>query len=499
MLDFARLADAIETDWTAIGRPEQQLPAGDWLYWLMLTGRGWGKTGTLSETVRIWIKAGFNYVNVIGATADDVRSVSIEGPAGILACCPASERPEYFRRNYELRWPNGAVSLVFSAEEPDRLRGKQHQKLICDELASWRDPDAWNQALLGLRLGRAPQVAIATTPRPTKIIKALVADPRTHLTTGKTYDNIDNLAPAFIHGVIQRFEGTRQGRQELHAEILADVPGGLWTRAMIERAREPVEAPDFARVVVGVDPSGARSADDKSADLIGIVIAARDAGGRGYILADRSLKASPAAWGRVAVDAFHEFKADRIVAEVNFGAAMVQHVIRTADSTVAFKEVSASRSKVRRSEPIAALYEQGRISHLCQCDALEDELCGMTADGYAGGGSPDRADAAIWALSELLCTSTGGEQWVAFYRELAKAVPPPIYDAAPDPLPWRDGLTARARTNPLTQLYIETKAESTRAIAGAATCAWCGREIAAGSPSRSDGFTSWHYPGCVPN
>jgi phage terminase large subunit-like protein len=499
MLDFARLADSIETDWGSIGRPEQQLPEGNWLFWLLLTGRGWGKTRTLSEVARIWIKAGFNYVNLIGATADDARHVLVEGPSGVLACCPASERPEYFRRNYELRWPNGAVSLVFSAEEPDRLRGKQHEKLICDELSAWRDPDAWNQALLGLRLGKKPQVAIATTPRPTKIIKALVADPRTHLTTGKTYDNIDNLAPAFIHGVIQRFEGTRQGRQELHAEILADVPGGLWTRAMIDKAREPVKAPDFQRIVVGIDPSGARSADDKQANLIGIVVAARGVDGRGYILADRSLKGSPAAWGRVAVDAFHEFKADRIVAETNFGAAMVEHVVRTSDSTVSFKEVSASRSKVRRAEPIAALYEQGRISHLCQCDELEDELCGMTADGYAAGGSPDRADSAIWGLSELLLQTSGAEAWIEHYKMLAQALPAPIYDAAPDPLPWRGGLTARARTNPLTQLYLDTKAESARAIEGAATCAWCNGPIAAGSPSRSDGFTSWHYPGCVPN
>jgi phage terminase large subunit-like protein len=157
----------------------------------------------MSETVRQWIKEGFNYVNLIGATADDVRTIVAEGPAGVLASCPAWERPEYFRRNYELRWPNGAISPLFSAEEPDRLRGKQHMKLACDELASWRDPDAWNQALLGLRLGRKPQAVIATTPRPTKIVKALAADPRTHLTTGKTYDNIDNLAPAFIHGVIR--------------------------------------------------------------------------------------------------------------------------------------------------------------------------------------------------------------------------------------------------------------------------------------------------------
>jgi phage terminase large subunit-like protein len=497
MLDYAKLADAISYDWESIGRPEQQLPRGeDWLYWLILTGRGWGKTRTLSETVRQWIKDGYNYVNIVGANADDVRTIVVEGPAGVLASCPPSERPEYFRRNYELRWPNGAISLLFSAEEPDRLRGKQHMKLAADELASWRDPDAWDQAVLGLRLGQKPQAVIATTPRPTKIIKSLVADPRTHLTTGKTYDNIANLAPAFVHRVIQRFENTRQGRQELHAEILEDVPNALFTRAMIDKAREPVPVPDFARIVVGVDPSGARSADDKNADLIGIVVATRGVDGRAYICADRSLRASPAVWSRRAVDAYHEFKADRIVAETNFGAGMVQHVIRTADASVGFKEVSASRSKVRRAEPIAALYEQGKVSHLCQCDELEDELCSLTADGYAGGSSPDRADAAIWALSDLMLEATGGEQWVSFYGELAKGAPPPLYDAAPDPLPWRDGLTARARTNPLTALYLETKAQSARSVDGSSTCAFCKLPISTGETVRTDGVTHFHYPRC---
>jgi phage terminase large subunit-like protein len=398
------------------------LPDRDFLYWLILAGRGAGKTRTLSETVRTWVKRGFNYVNLIGATADDVRSVMIEGPAGVLACCPGSERPQYLKRSLELRWPNGTTSLLFSAEEPDRLRGKQHQKLACDEIAAWRDPDAFDQALLGLRLGRKPQAVIATTPRPTKLIKSLVADPRTYLTRGTTYDNRQNLAPDFYARVITKFEGTRLGRQELNAEILDDVPGSLWTRAMIDRAREPIAMPAMVRVVVAVDPSGARHADDHGADEIGIVVAGKGADGRGYVLADRTLKASPVVWGRAAVDAYHEFGADRIVAERNFGGAMVEHVIRTTDASVAFREVSASRGKVARAEPVAALYEQGRVSHIGDdITLLEDELCQMTSNGFAGSGSPDRADALVWALTELILTAQNYGGFIDYYREIVEA------------------------------------------------------------------------------
>ena len=421
------MADNLQFAWCP--RPEQRLPEGDeWLYWLILTGRGWGKTRTLSETVRHWIKLGFNYVNLIGATADDVRTVSVEGPAGILACCPPDERPVFLRNSRELRWPNGATSLLFSAEEPDRLRGKQHEKLACDEIASWRDPEAWNQALFGLRLGRQPQAVIATTPRPTKIIKSLVADPKTHLTRGSTYDNISNLAPAYVQQIIGQFENTRLGRQELYAEILSDTPGALWTRAIIDRARKPVTVPDMQRVVVAVDPSGARSADDDGADNIGIVIAGKGVDGRAYVLGDWTCRLSPAGWGERAVEAYRRFGADRIVAERNFGGAMVEHVIRTAGPDVPFREVSASRGKVARAEPVAALYEQGRVSHAGELDALEDELCQMTTNGFAGSGSPDRADALVWGLTELMIAkAVSYNGFIEYYEEL-------LYGAKPSPM-----------------------------------------------------------------
>ncbi len=247
---FTDFADRLEYDWASVARPNQKIPDGlpantatangedAWLYWLILAGRGFGKTRTVSETVRQWIKDGFNYVNLIGATADDVRTVSVEGPAGILACCPNSERPEYLRRSNELRWPNGATSLLFSAEEPDRLRGKQHMKLTGDELAAWREPDSWDQAILGLRLGRNPQAVIATTPRPTKIIKDLVADPRTYITKGSTYDNIKNLAIPSLAKLSASSKGL-MGAQELHADLLLDTPGALWSYKTIEDSPVP--------------------------------------------------------------------------------------------------------------------------------------------------------------------------------------------------------------------------------------------------------------------
>jgi phage terminase large subunit-like protein len=257
-------------------------------------------------------------------------------------------------------------------------------------------------ASFGLRLGKRPRQVVTTTPKPIKILKEIIASPDTVVTRGSTYDNRDNLAPSFVTKIIKKYEGTRLGRQELNAELLEDVPGALWTRGMLDRARGVVKLPPMQRIVVAVDPSGARSAGDDRADSIGIVIAGKGLDGRAYIIADRSYKLSPAGWGRVAVDAYREFNADRIVAERNFGGAMVEHVIRTTDQAAACKEISASRGKVQRAEPIAALYEQGRVSHVGDLNQLEDQLCLMSGNGFVGDGSPDRVDAAVWALTELM-------------------------------------------------------------------------------------------------
>ncbi len=250
---------------------------------------------------------------------------------------------------------------------------------------------------------------VTTTPKPIALLRELIA--RTGkdvvVTRATSYANRDNLAPSFFEQIVRQYEGTRLGRQELDAEILDDAPGALWTRAMIDRARAPIKVPDYTRVVIAVDPSGARGADDERADSIGIMVAARGVDGRGYVLSDRSCKLSPGAWGQRAVNAYYEFRADRIVAERNFGGAMVEHVIRMTDEHVSFGEVVASRGKVQRAEPIAALYEQGRVSHVGDLASLEDQLCQMTTNGFLGDGSPDRADALVWALSELLIDAKG--------------------------------------------------------------------------------------------
>jgi phage terminase large subunit-like protein len=399
---FGRMRENLAYDWTSQARDNQRLPEGDWLYWLILAGRGFGKTRTVSETVRQWIKDGFNYVNLIGATAHYIRTIMVEGPAGILSCCPNSERPEYLKRSYELRWPNGATSLLFSAEEPDRLRGKQHMKLAADEIAAWREPDAWDQALLGLRLGRKPQAVVATTPRPTKIIEGLVADPKTHLTKGSTFDNRANLSDAFIHQIVQRFHGPRQGRQELMAEILEDTPGALWNRAGLEASRLPATAAqwDFKRIVVAIDPAVSVGEDS---DETGIVVAGIDHRDHLCILEDLSGRHQPHQFASIAIAAFKRWRGDRIVAEINNGGAMVEATLRAVDHTIPFRGVHASRGKAVRAEPVSSLWETGRAHLIGSLPELEDQMCGFSPNmpGGSAGSSPDRVDAMVWAGTEL--------------------------------------------------------------------------------------------------
>ena len=342
-------------------------------------------------------------IALIAPTYADARDTMVEGDSGLRSRLPASYVEAWNRSLGELVLVNGTRFKLFAAVEPERLRGPQHNRVYCDELAAWQYPETWDQMLFGLRLGTRPRVVIATTPRPTPLIRRILADPKTAVTRGSTFDNAAHLAPSMLAQLRQKYAGTRLGRQELNAEILDDVPGALWTRDMIDAARKPITVPDMKRVVVAVDPSGARGAGDESADEIGIVVAGRGVDGRGYILADRTCKLSPAGWGRRAVDAYRDFKADRLVAERNYGGAMVESVIRTADPKVAFKEVVATRGKVVRAEPVAALYEQGKISHIGDLASLEDQMVSMTAaDGYVGEGSPDRVDAMVWALSELM-------------------------------------------------------------------------------------------------
>lgn len=381
-------------DWDIWARENQKTPALPWVYWLILAGRGFGKTRTGAEWVRSEIRTN-NYVNLIGATADDARDIMIEGESGILAICPHNERPEYKKSERKLIWPNGSVSLIFTADEPERLRGKQHCKLWADELAAWRYPESWTQAKLGLRLGKNPQACITTTPKPTAIIKEIAADVSTVVTRGTTYDNKANLAPSFFSQIIKSYEGTRLGRQELNAEILDDNPNALWNRTNIDTYRVS-EAPELKRIVVAIDPAVTSNEDS---DLTGIVVAGVGDNQHAYILDDKSLQASADVWARLAVNLYREYHADRIIAEVNNGGDLVEMVIKTVDPNISYKEVRATRGKTRRAEPISALYEQGRVHHVGSFPKLEDEMCEFDPVNYDK--SPDRMDALVWALTEL--------------------------------------------------------------------------------------------------
>jgi len=377
---------------------------------VVLAGRGFGKTRCGAEWVRS-IACGktpnapgtHKRIAIVAETAADARDVLVEGDSGILSVHPPAFRPHYEPSKRRLTWPNGAVATLYNGTEPDQLRGPQHDAAWVDELAKFDYArEIWDMLQFGLRLGDDPRQVVTTTPRPIPLLKEIIKEERTFVTRGSTFDNKDNLAQSFITQIRAKYEGTRLGRQELNAEILDDLPGALWNRDDIDATRVS-EAPDMSRVVVAIDPSGT-AGDEDGGDSIGIIVAGKGVDGRVYILADRTCKMSPHGWGKRAVAAYHEFAADRIVAERNFGGAMVRHVITTVDGNVPYKEVTASRGKVARAEPVAALYEQGKVSHVKSLPALEDQMCLMSSDGYAGDGSPDRADALVWAVTELLLT-----------------------------------------------------------------------------------------------
>lgn len=396
-LTQAELA-ALRYDWSFWGRDEQQEPAGDWSTWLALAGRGFGKTEAGVQWVRKRVQEGARSIALVAETQKDLEEVVVPR---LIACHPPHEAPTARYRPVRITWPNGAVALGYNGTEPDQLRGPEFDTAWVDELAKYRyAQDTWDMLQFTMRRGAKPRVFISTTPRPIPIIKAIAADRNTVITRGRTFDNAANLSPSFIETIKRKYEGTRLGRQELNAEILDDVPGALWTRAMVEAALVR-QAPQMARVVVALDPSGTKGSED-AGDSIGLVVAGKGIDGNAYVLADRTCKLSPDGWGRIAVNAYREFKADRIVAERNFGGAMVEHVIRSVDRTVAYKEVTASRGKVIRAEPVAALYEQGRVKHVGGFAELEDQMCAMTSSGFLGEGSPDRLDAAVWAITELM-------------------------------------------------------------------------------------------------
>jgi len=417
--DKDAVAEELDLKWLlSQARDQQKPPLGDWRVWLLLAGRGFGKTRTGAELVRIMAESGeARHIALVAPTAADARAVMVEGESGLLSIAPPESLPDYEPSNHLLIWPNGALATTYSADEPDRLRGPQHDFAWCDELAAWRYPQAWDILLFGLRLGADPRVVVTTTPRPTKLIRDLLADPKVAVTRGRTIENKEHLAPAFLDQIVRRYEGTRLGRQELDAEILEDVPGALWSRGVIE-AGHVATLPDLARIVVAIDPA---AGSGEHSDETGIVVAGKDAGGHAYILADVSGRFTPTEWAKAAVAAYRAHGADRIVAEINNGGEMVEATLRVVDPAVPFTAVHAARGKVARAEPVAALYEQGRVHHLGAFAQLEDQMCAFTSDfdRNAAGYSPDRVDALVWALTELVVTPMAGEGIFEAYRRLA--------------------------------------------------------------------------------
>ncbi len=394
-------------DWQLNGRPAQLIPGtpgaeksrNDWRYWLVQAGRGFGKTRTGSETVREWATDPRARILMVASVASDVREVMIEGPSGIMACYPPGAKPEYNPSRHLVTFPSGAIGITRSADEPERLRGPQFTKFWADELCAWRfAKEAWDQIMFGFRLP-TPDLrgVVTTTPKPIQVIKNLIANPATVVTRGSSYDNRRNLSASYFSDVIAPYEGTRLGRQEILAELLDDTPGALWTRAVIESARiglVDVRPNMHVRVVVAIDP--AVSSGEDSAET-GIVVAALTQTGHVVVLEDVSLRGSPLEWARAAIAAFLRHRADRIVGEVNNGGDLVAANIFAVAPQVPFRAVRATRGKMLRAEPVAAMYEQHRVHHVGTFPQLEDQMCCWVP----GEKSPDRMDALVWAVTEL--------------------------------------------------------------------------------------------------
>lgn len=391
----------LEAEWRWWARPEQLPPPGDWRVWLVMAGRGFGKTRTGAEWVRARAEAdGTARIALVGATMADVRRVMVEGPSGLLTIGRAGRRPKWEPSLAKLTWPNGAQAQGYSAAEPDGLRGPQHDGAWADEIGKWEaGVAAWDNLMMTMRAGPAPRIVATTTPRAVPLIRRLIAAPGVAVTRGTTQANRAHLPTAFLSEMEATYAGTRLGRQEIGGELIDDVAGALWTRALIEGVRTRGHPP-LVRVVVGVDPP----AGDRG-DACGIVVAGRSADGRAHVIEDASVAhALPQAWAAAVAGAAARHGADRVVAEANNGGAMVASVLRAADAALPIALVHASQGKAARAEPVALLYEAGRVAHVGAFPALEDELCGLVAGGgYAGPGrSPDRADALVWALSELM-------------------------------------------------------------------------------------------------
>lgn len=396
-----RFLEALTGSWARQARPEQLPPPGDWVTWVFCGGRGSGKTRSGAEWVQDRVQSGVaRYIHLIAPTAADCRDVLLEGPAGILSIASSQFRPIYQPSLRKVVWPNGAQALLFSSDEPDRLRGPQCDTAWVDEVCAMRTAqDVLDMAMFGLRLGKDPRCLITTTPRPIKVFKALLAREGQDVvvTRSSSYRNRENLAPAFFKQIIAKYEGTRLGRQEIEAELLVDVPGALWSMERIEELRVKVAPQPFERVVVAIDPAVTFGPDS---DETGIVVVGLGPDGQGYVLDDLSGRFPPEEWARKAINAYRVHSADRIVAEVNNGGQLVESTLRSVDPTIPYTAVHASRAKLTRAEPVSALYEQGKVHHVGVFGPLEDQL--TSYDGSRTGGSPDRLDALCWGVWELM-------------------------------------------------------------------------------------------------
>ena len=392
-----REATLLIYDWSFWARPEQIPPNTGWATFLYLAGRGAGKTRAGAEWVRSQIERGRSMnIALVGATARDVRKTMVEGESGILAVCPPWFRPRYEPSKLMLTWPNGGQAHMYSAEEPERLRGPNHTAAWCDELGSWKYLEAtWNNLEMTLRAGWSPRRYVTTTPKPRQLLRDLIADESTLVVRGTTYDNAVNLSPDYIQRVRQRYEGTRTGRQELYAELLEEAEGALWRRSDIDTTRVAAY-PHLSRIVVAIDPAVTATA---ASDETGIVVAGMGVDSHVYVIRDLSGRYSPDGWARRAIGAYRELGADRIVGEVNNGGDMVLFTLRTIDDSISYKDVRASRGKAARAEPVAALFEQGRAHIVGTMPALEDQLVNWRPLGAER--SPDRLDAMVWAVTEL--------------------------------------------------------------------------------------------------
>lgn len=398
----------LEYDWNLWARDDQRPPEGDWRTWFVMAGRGFGKTRMAAEWVRAQAEAdGSLRIALVAATMHEARSVMIEGESGLLAIAPDEKRPTWEPSLKRLIWPTGAIATVFAASEPEGLRGPEHHLAWADEVAKWHDGvAAWDNLAMTMRLGETPRIVATTTPRSVPLVRRLLVEGGVEITRGAMEANRSNLPTSFRAAMHEVYGHARLGRQELLGEFLEDAEDALWTRDLIERCRIK-GAPEMRRIVIGVDPPASTGGD-----ACGIVVVGKGSDGKAYVLADHSVKGrSPEGWASAVSAAALTWGADRVVAEANNGGDMVVSTLQAADVTMPVKKVSASRGKVARAEPVAMLYEAGKAFHIGGFPELEDELCGLiSGGGYEGPGrSPDRADALVWAMSELMLGKRGAE------------------------------------------------------------------------------------------